>query len=96
MATVHFLYRSVREKSFLEVRLQHTENTVKYLWTAKTKIEVSKEYWTKYHKVNSRNVEIRNQQFLATEGVDLLIDFRRWVIFCFFVKSHPFMSNVCY
>ena len=67
MATVHFLYRSVREKSFLEVRLQHTENTVKYLWTAKTKIEVSKEYWTKYHKVNSRNVEIRNQQTKVKE-----------------------------
>jgi integrase len=62
MATVHFLYRSTREKSCLEVRLQHTENTIKYLWSAKTKIEVSKDYWTKYHKINSRKVEIRNQQ----------------------------------
>lgn len=62
MATVHFLYRSVREKSFLEVRLQHTENTIKYLWSAKTKIEVSKDYWTKHHKINSRDVLIRKQQ----------------------------------
>jgi integrase len=62
MATVHFLYRSTREKSTLEVRLQHTHNAVKYLWNAKTKIEVSKDYWTKYHKVNSRDEVIRKQQ----------------------------------
>jgi hypothetical protein len=67
MATVHFLYRSTREKSCLEVRLQHTENAIKYLWSAKTKIEVSKEYWTKHHKINSRNVEIRNQQTKVKE-----------------------------
>jgi hypothetical protein len=32
----------------------------------KTKI-VSKEYWTKQHKINSRNVEIRNQQAKVKE-----------------------------
>ncbi|WP_369753333.1 phage integrase SAM-like domain-containing protein [Flavobacterium sp. WC2409] len=62
MATVHFLYRSVREKSFLEVRLQHTENTIKYLWSAKTKIEVSKTFWTKQRDVKSRDVTISNEQ----------------------------------
>ena len=72
MATVHFLYRSVREKSFLEVRLQHTENTIKYLWSAKTKIEVSKEYWTKYHKINSRNVDIRNEQKRVSDSCSII------------------------
>jgi integrase len=62
MATVHFLYRSTRQNSTLEVRLQHTHNAVKYLWSAKTKIEVSKDYWIKYHKVNSRNIDIKNEQ----------------------------------
>lgn len=62
MATVHFLYRSIRENSTLEVRLQHTHNAVKYLWSAKTKIEVSKDYWIKHHKVNSRNIDIKNEQ----------------------------------
>ena len=62
MATVHFLYRSTREKSCLEVRLQHTHNAIKYLWSAKTQIEVSKDYWTKYHKVNTRNIDIKNEQ----------------------------------
>lgn len=67
MATVHFLYRSTREKSCLEVRLQHTENTIKYLWSAKTKIEVSKEYWTEYHKENKRNIDIKNEQKRVTD-----------------------------
>lgn len=62
MATVHFLYRSTREKSCLEVRLQHTHNAIKYLWSAKTKIEVSKDYWTNHHKTNSRNIDIKKEQ----------------------------------
>ena len=62
MATVHFLYRSIREKSNLDVRLQHTHKSVKYLWSAKTKIEVSKTYWTKDRLSNSRNVDVKNEQ----------------------------------
>jgi hypothetical protein len=48
MPTVHFLYRSVRSKAKLEGRLQHThktsENTTNYIWTAKTLIEVTKDF----------------------------------------------------
>lgn len=67
MATVHFLYRSTREKSYLEVRLQHTQNAIKYLWSAKTKIEVSKEYWENQHKKNSRDVDIIKEQKRVTD-----------------------------
>jgi len=67
MATVHFLYRSIREKSCLEVRLQHTHNAIKYLWSAKTQIEVSKDYWTKHHKTNSRNIDIKKEQKRVTD-----------------------------
>ena len=49
MATVHFLYRSVRSKASLEVRLQHTQrkdDKIKnFLWNAKTQIEVTKDFW---------------------------------------------------
>jgi len=86
MATVHFLYRSTREKSCLEVRLQHTvhhpdngilrtktnrttkvvtevtEYLTNYIWNAKTKIEVTKEFWTKHNKKNSRNVDIKKEE----------------------------------
>jgi integrase len=66
MATVHFLYRSVRSKAKLEVRLQHTyktdEKVTNYIWTGKTQIEVTKDFWTKQRKVNSRDIEIKNEQ----------------------------------
>lgn len=75
MATVHFLYRSTREKSTLEVRLQHTEKGVKHLWSAKTKIEVTKSYWTKHHKSNSRDIIIRKQQANVNEQCSNLENF---------------------
>ena len=77
MATVHFLYRSVRSKAKLEVRLQHTqkhpdyfvvrkdieEYFTNYIWTAKTQIEVTKDFWTKQRKIKSKgNVDISNEQ----------------------------------
>jgi integrase len=34
---------------------------------AKTQIEVSKEYWTKHHKTNSRNIDIKNEQKRVTD-----------------------------
>src|SRR3989304_3030824 len=85
MATVHFLYRSTREKSCLELRLQHTENTIKYLWSAKTKIEVSKEYWTKHHKINSRDVVIRKQHakvnnIVESQFKEILPKLKRFVL----------------
>lgn len=66
MATVHFLYRSVRSKAYLEVRLQHTHKTAEkvtnYIWTGKTQIEVTEDFWTKQRKVNSRDIGIKNEQ----------------------------------
>ena len=67
MATVHFLYRSIRSKAKLEVRLQHThktsENTTNYIWTAKTQIEVTQNFWTKQRKVKSKgNIDLSNEQ----------------------------------
>jgi hypothetical protein len=76
MATVHFLYRSVKSKAKLEVRLQHTqkhpdylvvrkgmeEYFTNYIWTAKTQIEVTKEYWTKQRDIKSRTIAISNEQ----------------------------------
>lgn len=66
MATVHFLYRSVRSKAKLEVRLQHTHKTAEkvtnYIWTGKTQIEVTEDFWTKQRKVNSRDIGIKNEQ----------------------------------
>jgi hypothetical protein len=77
MATVHFLYRSVRSKGKLEVRLQHTqkhpdyfvvrkgveEYFTNYIWTAKTQIEVAEDFWKRQRKVKSKgNIDISNEQ----------------------------------
>ena len=58
MATVHYLYRSTREKGLLEVRLQHLQ----LMWTAKSPIEVTRDFWNNQRKSKSRNIDIRNEQ----------------------------------
>ncbi len=82
MATVHFLYRSVRSKASLEVRLQHTQrkddNVKNFLWNAKTQIEVTKDFWDNQYKANSRDIDIKNEQKrikgLCTEIDNYIID----------------------
>tara|TARA_B100000795_G_scaffold200611_1_gene154395 strand:+ start:255 stop:737 length:483 start_codon:yes stop_codon:yes gene_type:complete len=60
MATVNFLYRSKRESGFLTLRLLYTDDSVNYAISAKTKLEVSKKYWTKQHNTKSRDITISN------------------------------------
>ena len=82
MATVHFLYRSVRSKSSLEVRLQHTQrkddHVKNFLWNAKTQIEVTKDFWENQYEANSRDIDIKNEQKrikgLCTEIDNYIID----------------------
>lgn len=85
MATVHFLYRSVRSKAKLEVRLQHThktsENSTNYIWTAKTQIEVTQNFWTKQRKVKSKgNIDISNEQTRVNNLCNALDNF---ILECF-------------
>ena len=63
MATVHYLYRSTREKAPLEVRLQH----LNFIWCAKSEIEVTRDFWTNHRKNKSRKIDIRNEQ-VRVEG----------------------------
>lgn len=63
MATVNYLYRSTRDKAPLEVRLQH----LNFIWIAKTKIEVTKDFWINHRKAKSRNIDIRNEQARVNE-----------------------------
>lgn len=85
MATVHFLYRSVRSKAKLEVRLQHThktsENITNYIWTAKTQIEVTENFWVKHRKVKSKgNIDISNEQTRVNNLCNALDNF---ILECF-------------
>jgi integrase len=62
MASINFLYRSTKEKSNLNVRLLFRYNGNDFVFGAKTKVEVSKIYWSKQHKKNSKDIEITNLQ----------------------------------
>lgn len=62
MATINFLYRSVKEKSNLHLRLLYRFNDTDFVFGANTKLEVSKEYWTKQHKKKSKDILIANKQ----------------------------------
>lgn len=71
MATVHYLYRSTREKGNLEVRLQH----LNFIWTAKSKIEVTRDFWNNQRKTKSRNIDIRNEQVRVEQECSELENF---------------------
>jgi len=62
MASINFLYRSTKETSNLNVRLLFRHNAKDYVFGAKTKVEVSKIYWSKQHKKKSKDIEISNLQ----------------------------------
>lgn len=62
MATVNFLYRSIKEKSNLHLRLLYRFNDTDYVFGANTKFDVSKDYWNKQHKKKSKDIDISNKQ----------------------------------
>jgi len=63
MAAVNFLFRSKKEKSFLNLRLLFTHNNTNHVIGGKTKLEVSKLYWDKYHSQKSpKDIDIKNRQ----------------------------------
>jgi len=63
MAAVNYLYRSQKEKAFLNLRLLFTHNHKDYVYGGKTKLEVTRLYWDKYHPQKSpKDIDIKNQQ----------------------------------
>jgi integrase len=63
MAAVNFLFRSTKEKAFLNIRLLFRYNDKDYVIGSKTKFEVSKTYWNKQHnQKRPKDIEIINKQ----------------------------------
>jgi integrase len=62
MASINFLYRSTKDKANLNLRLLYRQNSEDFVFGAKTKVEVSKYYWSKQHKKNSKDIEVTNLQ----------------------------------
>jgi integrase len=62
MASVNFLYRSTKENANLNLRLLFRYNDKDYVFGAKTKFEIEKNYWSKQHKKKSKDIDITNKQ----------------------------------
>jgi len=62
MASVNFLYRSTKENANLNLRLLFRYNDKDYVFGAKTKFEIKKNYWSKQHKKKSKDIDITNKQ----------------------------------
>jgi integrase len=63
MATINFLYRSTKSKANLHLRLLYRFDDTDFVFGANIKLEVSKEYWSKYHKMKRpKDIAIINMQ----------------------------------
>lgn len=62
MATINFLYRSTKDKANLHLRLLYRFNDTDFVFGANTKFETTKDYWSKDHKRNSRDILLTNEQ----------------------------------
>lgn len=62
MATVNFLYRSIKDKANLHLRLLYRFNDTDFVIGANTQFEVAKDYWNKDHKRKSRDILLTNEQ----------------------------------
>lgn len=63
MASINFLYRSTKDTAPLNLRLLFRHNSKDFVFGAKTKVEVSKQYWTREHiQKRPKDIEIANKQ----------------------------------
>lgn len=62
MATVNFLYRSVKEKAFLHLRLLYRFNRIDFVLGANTKFEVIKDYWNENHVPDKKTKKIKGSK----------------------------------
>ena len=63
MATINFLYRSTKDEANLMLRLLFSNKSNAFVFGAKTKFRISKEYWNKQHKKSRlKDINLRNKQ----------------------------------
>jgi hypothetical protein len=77
MATVNFLYRSTKQNAPLHLRLLYRLNSIDYVFGVNTKIEVSKDYWTKRHNQKRPNVDLENEQIAVGLKLKSISDYIR-------------------
>jgi integrase len=78
MATVNFLYRSTKDKANLNLRLLFRKNDIDYVIGGVSKVEVTKEYWNKYH--NSKRISDIETKNFQTEINNKLSDLENFIL----------------
>jgi hypothetical protein len=99
MATINFLYRSTKENAFLNLRLLFRHNDNDYVLGANTKIEVSKNYWSKEHKLiatkprDANKLELYNDLISKQEAVNTELNKIENHILSMFNSANPDQVN---
>ena len=68
MAAVNYLYRSKKERAFLNLRLLFTHNHTDSVYGGKTKLEVTRLYWDKYHTHHTLGYQSYHTSAYHTSG----------------------------
>jgi integrase len=76
MATVNFLYRSRKLQSELQLRLLFRDEDNDYVFSAKTKLKVSKDYWDNLqHKKKPKDIDVINLQHETNKELSAIESF---------------------
>lgn len=76
MATVRFMFRSTTDKAKIKIRFYYRNEGVDYQHEVSTKIEVTREYWDKYHNAKRINdIKMKNKQAEVTSVINDLEQF---------------------
>lgn len=76
MATVRFMFRSTTDKAKIKIRFYYRNEGVDYQHEVNTKIEVTREYWEKYHNAKRINdIKMKNKQAEITSAINDLEQF---------------------
>ncbi len=75
MATINFLYRSLKDVAPLTLRLLYRDsNGEDFVYSANSKYRIEKAYWKK-HKTNSKDAEIKNKQIKINSDLQKIENF---------------------
>ena len=75
MATVVFLYRSTKDSACLTARLLFRHDKKDFILASKTKLDVTKTYWSKKHSTKSKDVSLLNKQTQVNNELNKITQF---------------------
>ena len=75
MASVVFLYRSTKDSACLTARLLFRIDKKDFILASKTKLDVTKTYWSKKHSTKSKDVSLLNKQTQVNNELNKITQF---------------------